>query len=93
MRSAATSAGRVEVIAPGTGDSIAPSGTGTPVVPAGKTLMPTRQVTVGFIRPKTTVYVTWHMPESAHDQLASEIDATLQSIRFSDDVNRSRNKY
>ena len=44
-------AARVEVIAPGTGDALAASGLGEPIEPPGKTLIPTRQVTLAFTRP------------------------------------------
>ena len=54
-----TTAARVEVVAPGTGDALAPSGTGTPIAPAGKTLVPTREVTLGFHRPDATLFLTW----------------------------------
>ena len=57
-----TTAARVEVVAPGTGDALAPSGTGTPMAPAGKTLIPTREVTVGFHRPDATLFLTWDSP-------------------------------
>jgi len=77
-----TSAARVEVVAPGVGDAMAPSGTGTPTALAGQTLIPTRQVTIGFIRPSETLYLTWHMPESSHAQIAPQIDATLESLQF-----------
>ena len=79
---AGTTAARVEVVAPGTGDAMASSGTGTPIAPAGKSLVPTRQVTVGFVRPSETLYLVWHLPESTHDRIAPDIDATLRSLRF-----------
>ena len=61
-----TTAARVEVVAPGTGDALAPSGTGTPIAPAGKTLIPTREVTLGFHRPDATLFLTWVRPESSY---------------------------
>jgi hypothetical protein len=79
-----STAARVEVVAPGTGDAMAPSGTGTVITPAGKSLVPTRQVTLGFVRPRETLYLTWHMPESAHGRIAPDIDATLRSFRPGD---------
>jgi hypothetical protein len=79
---AGTTAARVEVVAPGTGDAMAPSGVGTPVAPAGKSLIPTRQVTLGFVRPDVTLYVTWHLPESSYDRIAPEIQATIDTLRF-----------
>ena len=38
---AGTSAARIELVAPGTGDAIASSGTGTVIAPEGKSLVPT----------------------------------------------------
>jgi hypothetical protein len=75
-------AARLEAIAPGTGDALAPSGLGQPIQPSGKTLAPTRQVTLAFIRPAETIYMTWHMPESSYDRIEPDIRATLQSLRF-----------
>jgi hypothetical protein len=77
-----TTVARVEVVAPGFGDVIAPSGTGTPIALAGKSLIPTRQITFGFVRPGETLYLTWHMPESSHTRIAPQIDTTLESLRF-----------
>ncbi len=77
-----TTAARVEAVAPGTGDALAPSGLGTPVAPDGKALVPTRQVTLVFGRPGETVCVCWHMPEKAHDQIAAQIDEALETLRF-----------
>jgi hypothetical protein len=78
-------AARVEVIGPGTGDALAPSGVGTPTAPKGKTLEPTRQVTVGIIRSSGPLFLAWHMPESAHALIAPDIEATLGSLKFSAD--------
>ena len=80
---AGTTAARVEVIAPGTGDALAPSAMGTPKAPDGKTLIPTRQVTIGFWRPSETTYLSWNAPESSYARIAPEIEATLESIRLS----------
>jgi hypothetical protein len=79
---AGTIAARVEVVAPGTGDALAPSGIGTPKAPDGKTLIPTRQVTMGFVKPSATIYFSWNAPESSYSRLAPQIEATLESIRF-----------
>jgi hypothetical protein len=77
-----TTGARVEVVAPGTGDALAPSGTGTPTAPAGKALVPTREVIVGFHRPDATLFLTWDTPESSYARIAPDIDATLESVRF-----------
>jgi hypothetical protein len=75
-------AARVEVVAPGTGDALAPSGLGAPIEPSGKSLIPTRQVTLAFARPSGTIYLTWHMPEASHDRIEQEIRAAIDSLRF-----------
>jgi hypothetical protein len=77
-----TTAARVEVVAPGTGDMLAPSGAGTPMAPAGKTLIPTREVIFGFHRPDATLFLTWVTPESSYDKIAPDIKATLETVRF-----------
>src|SRR5207248_3181479 len=76
---AGTTAARVEVVAPGTGDALAPSSAGSPVAPADRPLMPTHQVTLGFVQPDRTLYFTWHVPESAYDRIKPEIQAALDS--------------
>jgi hypothetical protein len=80
---AGTTAARVEVVAPGTGNALAPSGIGSPKAPDGRTLIPTRQVTIGFLRPSGTVYFSWNSPESSYSRIAPDLEATLDSIRFS----------
>jgi hypothetical protein len=80
---AGTTAARVEVVAPGTGDALAPSGIGTPKAPDGRTLIATRQVTMGFLKPSGTIYLLWNSPESSYGRIAPDIEATLESIRFS----------
>src|SRR5262249_774130 len=47
---AGQSAARVEVVAPGSGAALAPSGVGTPIATEGKPLVATHQITVGFPR-------------------------------------------
>ncbi len=73
-------AARVEVVAPGTGDALAASGVGTPIAPPGKTLIRTRQVTLGLARSEATLYLRWHAPESLFERIAPDIRATLDSI-------------
>ena len=77
-----TTAARVEVVAPGTGDALAPSGTGKPIAPAGKTLIPTREVTLGFHRPDATLFLTWDDPRVVVRRIAPDIKATLETVRF-----------
>jgi len=76
-------AARVEVVAPGSGDALAASGLGAPVEQAGKTLIPTRRVTLGFARNDDTVYITWNLPESSYARVAPEIQGMLDSLRLS----------
>ncbi len=73
---------RVDVVGPGTGDALAPSSTGTAVAPAGKALVPTRQVTVFIVRPDATWQLAWSLPEARYEALAPEIKATVESLRF-----------
>ena len=86
-------AARVEVVAPGTGDALAPTGTGTPITPPGKTLFPTREVTMGVHRPDATLFLTWDVPESSYARVAHDIKATLESVRFSAPGNPSFHGY
>jgi hypothetical protein len=79
---AGAQAARVEVIAPGTGDALASSGLGEPNTPPGKTLSPTREVTLAFARPDHTIYLTWHVPQRSYDRIEPDIRATIQSLRF-----------
>ena len=75
-------AARVEVVAPGTGDALAPSGLGTPIEPTGKSLIPTRQVTLAFARPSGTIYLTWHVPEASYARIEPDIRTAIDSLRF-----------
>ncbi|MGE3822100.1 MAG: hypothetical protein AB7I30_22020 [Isosphaeraceae bacterium] len=89
-RSTATVAGRpasrVEVVAPGTGDRLAPTGLGHPVAPEGRSLAPTRRVTITIPRSGDTLALTWHAPESAAEKLAEAVEATLGTIRLGEDA-------
>jgi hypothetical protein len=75
-------AARVEVVAPGTGDALAASGLGSPVSPPGKTLIPTRQITLAFNRTSGAIYLTWHVREGSYDRIEPEIGNMLQSLKF-----------
>ncbi len=83
-----TTAARVELVAPGTGDALAPSGAGSFVVPEGQTLVPTRQVTLGFLAPDRTIYLRWHVPDASFDRIAPDIRSTIASIRLAPDSHR-----
>jgi hypothetical protein len=72
---------RLEVVAPGTGDALAPTGIGTPVAPRGQTLIPTHRVMIGIPGPQT-IFLVWHAPESAQAELLSEIETIRQGFRY-----------
>lgn len=75
-------AARVEVVAPGTGDTIAPTSVGKPMSPEGKPLIPTREVMVAIAGANQTVRLSWTLPESSRDQILPDIEATLSKLRF-----------
>jgi len=83
-RLAGREAARVEMVAPGVGDALAPSGRGVPVAPAGKALIPTRRVTFGIPGAGPTRWLTWHFPESSRASLAPQVDAAVASLRWVD---------
>ncbi len=70
----------VEAVGEGTGDSLAPSGTGVPIAPEGRTLIPTRRVALGLPRADGTVWVVWHFPASARERLVPQVEATLKRL-------------
>jgi hypothetical protein len=75
-------AARVEVVAPGTGEALVPSGTGTPIAPEGIQIRPTRRVMLGVARPSDTLWLVWHAPESSADVLEAELAATLKTLHI-----------
>ena len=86
-------AARVEVVAPGSGAALAPSGVGTPLATEGKSLVPTHQVTVGFARSRGTLFLSWHTPEQAHARIAPDIEAMLESLRLRADTQPSTSSH
>ncbi len=76
-------AARVELVAPGSGSAVAASGLGAPVEQPGKTLIPTRAITLGFARNDDTIYITWNLPDSLFERVAPEIQASIDSLRLS----------
>jgi hypothetical protein len=90
---AGQSAARIEVVAPGTGAAFAPSGAGSPIALDDRPLFPTRQVTLGFPRSGGTLFLSWHMPESAHPRIAPEIEAALGSLKLSTDDRTPSHSY
>jgi hypothetical protein len=75
-------AARVEVVAPGSGDSLAASGLGTPVEQPGKASIPTRAVTLGFPRNGDTIFITWNVPQSSYDRALPEFTSAMESLRL-----------
>ncbi|MDG3002674.1 hypothetical protein [Paludisphaera mucosa] len=75
-------AARVEIVAPGTGVEIAPSGLGEAAKARDgePALTPTREITVGFPRPDGSLFLVWRLPESAHGQLGPEIESALATL-------------
>ena len=70
-------AARIEIVAPGTGTEIAPTGLGVPA--EGPNLVPTREVTIGFPRADGSLFFVWRTPESSWAKLAPAIDSILGS--------------
>jgi hypothetical protein len=75
-------AARVEAVAPGTGDALAPSGAGTPVAPEGVTLRPTRRVVLLVPRPADTLGLVWHAPEEDTNRLEQQVRSTLATVKI-----------
>jgi hypothetical protein len=73
-------AGRLEAVAPGPGDALAPSGMGQPVARLGQTLRPTRRVLIVIPRAADTLWLIWHAPEDNHIEQDEAIRATLASL-------------
>ena len=74
----------IEIVAPGTGDAIAPSGLGRPIGADDRPLIPTRRIAVGIPGRNQTVWLIWHAPESAAASLSSEVDSVLDGLRIDD---------
>ncbi|WP_422930926.1 hypothetical protein [Singulisphaera sp. PoT] len=73
-------AARLEAVAPGTGDALAPTGIGVATAPKGQELQATRRIVIGFPRPADTLVMVWHLPETAYGDLREEIQATLKGL-------------
>jgi hypothetical protein len=78
-------AARVEVVAPGTGDAIAPSGTGAPVAPPGKALVPTHWTALVLPGPRGTIRLACYYPESARAAVAPIVDEAIAGLRVRGD--------
>jgi hypothetical protein len=75
-------AARVEVVAPGSGDRLAPTSTGKPLALDGATLSPTRRVVVAVPRVADLFVLLWHAPETEAAQLAKAVETTLATVRL-----------
>lgn len=73
---------RVEVVGPGTGDALAASGMGTPNVPKGGTLVPTRRVSVAVPRGADTVWVDWHFSDEAKQRVTPLVEQILKGVQI-----------
>jgi hypothetical protein len=74
----------VVVVGQGTGDSLAPSGTGTPITPPGKTLIPTRRVILTIPRRADTLTLLWHYPDSARAAIDPQVEEAVRSLKITD---------
>jgi hypothetical protein len=78
-------AARVEVVAPGTGDAIAPTGTGVPVAPPGKALVPTHWTALVLPGRRGTIRLACYYPESARATLAPIVDEAIAGLNVRED--------
>jgi hypothetical protein len=70
---------RVDAVAAGTGDSWVGTALGSPKVPEGTELKPTRRTLIGVLDERATYYLQWHFPESSADNMARRIQSQLES--------------
>lgn len=75
-------AGRVEFVAPGSGDRLAPTGMGQPYSPEGTTLVPTRRVYLAIPRPVDTLVFLWHAPDADAATLLKAVGETTASLKI-----------
>ena len=74
--------GRIEVVAPGSGDSLAPTGQGKAIDPKGRPLKPTRRLAVLIPLPDRTLYLFFHAPENAAQSLQPQWSEILASLKL-----------
>jgi hypothetical protein len=86
-------AARVDIVAPGSGAAIAPSGLGVPSDPAGRKLIPTLRTTVAVPRERDTVWLVCHFRYPASERSASEQDDMLKRLQFSSAGSYSSSSY
>lgn len=78
-------AARVEIVGPGTGDALAATGTGTPTVPAGKSVVPTHWTAVVLPGPRGTIRLACYYPESARAAVVPAVDEAIAGLRVQAD--------
>ncbi len=74
----------LEVLAPGTGDALAPTGLGRPIAPEGKSLVATRRISLGFPGPSRTLWLIWHAPETSAAALKTEVESAIKDMKIQD---------
>jgi hypothetical protein len=67
----------VEVVAPGDGGRLAPSGLGVPKLDTTP-LVPTRQLSAGHPSPARTLWLVAHYPDAAHERLGPVVEQILR---------------
>lgn len=72
---------RVEVVAPGDGATLAPSGLGVARLPGGGKAVATRRVAVAVAGPEATVWLVWHLPEADRATLIPQVERMLATAR------------
>jgi hypothetical protein len=74
----------VEVVAPGTGDALSPSGLGKAIAPKGRVLVPTRRVQIGLPLKAATYWIIFTHPESDATARAVDVEAVAKSVTVRD---------
>jgi hypothetical protein len=69
-----------EVIAPGTGDELAPTGLGKPIALQGKTLIATRRISLGIPGQTRNLWLTWHAPDNSATSLKAEVASATRDM-------------
>jgi hypothetical protein len=59
----------------------------------GMKLPPTRDVTVGFVRPDATYFLSWQVPDMGRERFEPDIESTIRSVRFKDRRISPSNRY
>jgi hypothetical protein len=75
-----TPAALVEVVAPGDGRSLAPTGLGKPQYGDGRAQRPTRQRSYTIPAAGETIVLAWHSPEEISASIEADVAATLATL-------------